>query len=97
VDVLIVGALVVVALIVVAAWRYLPALAGGVSRRKIVRVHFLDAPQSLEGVLVARTADHYRIAAPKMLEAEGQTMLLDGEIEVPRERVLMVQVLAKGA
>jgi hypothetical protein len=39
--------------------------------------------------------DCYRIANPRLLEAEGQTVSLDGVVEVPRERVLFLQLLAR--
>ena len=62
-------------------------------RKRLVRVHQADGP-TLEGILLQRRPD-YRLAAPKMLETEDQTHSLDGEVEIPRERVLFVQLLAK--
>ena len=62
-------------------------------RKRLVRIHQQDGP-TLEGILLARRPD-YRIAAPKMLEAEDVTQSLEGEAEIPRERVLFVQLLAK--
>lgn len=66
------------------------------SRRRLVRIH-QDAGPTFEGILVARGLDSYRLAMPKMLEAEDQTVSLDGEVEVPRERVVFVQLLARAA
>jgi hypothetical protein len=63
-------------------------------RRRLVVVH-QDAGPTVEGVLVHRSMDCYRIANPRLLEAEGQTVPLDGVVEVPRERVLFLQLLAR--
>lgn len=71
------------------------------SRRRLVRVHFRGDEATLDGVLLARSADHYRIGLPKLLEADSnqqvRTTPLDGEAEIPRERVLFLQLLAKAA
>lgn len=64
-------------------------------RRRLVRAHLEGNLPTLEGVLVARSPDHYRLALPKMVEAEEQTMPLDGEVEIPRERVIFLQLLAR--
>ena len=67
-----------------------------VLRRKcLARVHQENGP-TLEGILVARRPD-YRLAAPKMIEGEDRTVPLDGDVEIPRERVVFVQLLAKAA
>lgn len=69
------------------------------SRRRLVRVHFRGDEATIDGVLVGRTRDHYRLALPKVLEADSsqevRTTPLDGEAEIPRERVLFIQLLAK--
>jgi hypothetical protein len=65
-------------------------------RRRLVRAHMNSGP-TLEGVLTHRSVDCYRLAMPKLLEAEDQTVPLDGEVEIPRERVLFLQLLARGA
>lgn len=70
-------------------------------RRRLVRVHFRGDEATLDGVLLARSADHYRLGLPKVLETDGnqqvRTTPLDGEAEIPRERVLFLQLLAKAA
>lgn len=63
------------------------------TRKRLVRVHQADGP-TLEGILLARRPD-YRLAAAKLIVEEDQTESLDGEAEIPRERVLFVQLLAK--
>lgn len=62
-------------------------------RRKLVRLHMRDAAPSVEGVLLSRWGGHYRVANPKLLESPEVTHELDGELFVPRERVLYVQVI----
>jgi hypothetical protein len=66
-------------------------------RRRLVVIHQHAGP-TLEGVLVYRSKDCYRLAFPKLVQMaddERQTVSLDGEVEVPRERVLFLQLLAK--
>jgi hypothetical protein len=63
------------------------------TRKRLVRVHQADGP-TIEGILLQRRPD-YRLAAPKLLEEEDRTVPMDGEAEIPRERVLFVQLLAK--
>jgi hypothetical protein len=65
-------------------------------RRRLVVVHQHQGP-TIEGVLVHRSMDCYRVAKASLLEAEGQTVPLDGEIEVPRERVLFLQLVGRAA
>jgi hypothetical protein len=62
----------------------------------LVIVHQHAGP-TLEGVLTRRTTDAYCLENPKMLEAENMTVPLDGTVEIPRERVLFVQLVARGA
>lgn len=64
-----------------------------VRRRRLVRLHLLDVEHSLSGVLLGVVGGHYLLAKPKLLETDERTIPLDGIIEVPRERVLYVQVL----
>jgi hypothetical protein len=69
--------------------------------KRLVRVHFRGDEATLDGVLVARNTDHYRIALPKVLQTDSsddlRTTPLEGEAEVPRERVLFLQLLGKAA
>lgn len=63
------------------------------TRKRLVRIHQADGP-TLEGILIQRRPD-YRLAAAKLIVEEDQTQPLDGDAEIPRERVLFVQLLAK--
>lgn len=60
---------------------------------ELVRVHLLDDERSFEGVLVAVTPDHYRLRNASHLLTAEQSIALDGETWIPRERVLLVQRL----
>jgi hypothetical protein len=62
------------------------------SRR--VRLHFKNENRSLEGVWVGMAAGHYRIAKPEQIEAVDRTLELEGEAWVPREDVMLLQVLS---
>jgi hypothetical protein len=66
-----------------------------VGRRKLVRVHVVNGP-SLEGIYDGHRAGHYVLLQPKLLDAQGATVALDGSVEVPEQNVLFVQVLADG-
>lgn len=70
-------------------------------RKRLVRVHFRGDEATIDGVLVGRNADHYRLELPKMLEADSadevRTTPLDGAAEIPRERVLFLQLLGRPA
>jgi hypothetical protein len=66
-----------------------------IGRKRLVRVHYEADGPTFEGVLVGRSRDHYRLKLPKLIQGEQQTMPLDGEVELPRERVVFVQLLAK--
>ena len=61
--------------------------------KRRVRLHLLDVEHSIGGVLLGVVGGHYLLAKPKLIEAEDRTIPLDGLVEVPRERVLLVQVL----
>lgn len=53
----------------------------------------LDGAPSVTGVWTARAAHHYVLAAPVLHQDEGETYNLEGELWIPRERVLYVQVV----
>jgi hypothetical protein len=59
-------------------------------RARFVRLHMDGA--SMEGLLLGRDADHYRLANVTLLK-EAAKVQLDGEQWVPVERVIFVQVL----
>ena len=48
---------------------------------------------TFEGILDGRVDGRYLLLVPKMVVAEGQTVALEGPVEVPVERVVFVQVL----
>lgn len=64
-----------------------------VRRKRLVRLHLDGDKPSLEGILAGQPAGHYRLLKPVMLRAAGQSDELDGELLVPRERVVFVQEL----
>lgn len=68
---------------------------GGVTwrRRRLVRLHLEGQSFSVEGVLLEVTGKHYRLANVSHLEAEERSHALEGEVWVPRERVLYCQVI----
>lgn len=67
-------------------------------RRRNVRLHQLDPAPSVEGVLVGkpwRNGGHYVLRKPEVLaEADRSVVLAGPEAWVPRERVVLVEVLA---
>lgn len=65
-------------------------------RKCLARIHQIGDRPTLEGVLVQRQPV-YRLASPKLVEAEDRTVSLDGDAEVLREHVSFVQLLAKAA
>jgi hypothetical protein len=65
-------------------------------RKRLARIHQTDGRPTLEGVLVARQPV-YRLALAKLVEGEDRTIPLDGDVEVLREHVTFVQLLAKAA
>ena len=62
-------------------------------RRRLVRLHLPDPAPSVEGILAGRSAGHYRLLKPVLLEAPDRTRSLDGEVWVRHERVLFLQVM----
>lgn len=62
-------------------------------RNNKARLHLQDGP-TIEGILVAETRRTYVVWCPKVLEEEDATVTVSGHVEIPRERVLFVQVLA---
>lgn len=64
-------------------------------QRKRVRVHLVDVPQSIEGVLVARRRDHLEVAVPRVLLDEERSVSLDDarSVVVLRERVAFYEVI----
>lgn len=70
------------------AWRF--------RRRRLVRLH-MDVPDgtpaTIEGVRLGVWGGHYVLMLAKLLESAERTIPLDGLVEIPKSRVLFVQVL----
>ena len=66
-------------------------------RKRLVRVH-LDVdggrPDTVEGVRLGVWGGNLVLMLPKVLESAGRTHALEGVLEVPRGRVVFVQVLS---
>jgi hypothetical protein len=60
-------------------------------RARKVTLH-TDKGPSLEGILLGRSHGHYILRAVALLKDEEESHDLDGEIRVPRERVVFFQV-----
>lgn len=58
-----------------------------------VFVHTKENGPSFEGVLVGERAGHYVVAACKLLASAEEQHALDGDVWIPRENVLHVQVI----
>lgn len=63
-------------------------------KRRLVRVHFAEpGTPSVEGILVERPRQFYRLAQVKVVAGPEESYDTEGEAWIPRERVLWVQVL----
>ena len=62
--------------------------------KRLARLHLLDPAPSIEGILVGCWGGHYIVIQPKIVEQPDQVVALEGYVEIPRERVLFVQVLS---
>lgn len=63
-------------------------------KRKQVRLHLYKSDPSIEGVLMERPNGFYRLAKPELVLEQNQNHSLEGEVWVPREHVMFVQVLS---
>lgn len=63
-----------------------------IRRKRLVRAHIEGKDFSIEGVLVSQTRRHYVLANASHLESAERTHPLDGQVWLPRERVLYLQV-----
>jgi hypothetical protein len=61
-------------------------------RKRKLRLHLVDRRESIEGIFLGYEAGHYRIVNANYLRESDQTLELEGEAWVPRERVLWAQV-----
>jgi hypothetical protein len=73
------------------AW--LMRLVWRVKGKRRARLHLIDNQPSVEGILAGRWGGHYVVLTPTLL-ADGE-MPVSGHVEVPAEKVLLVQVLDK--
>lgn len=55
----------------------------------------VEGDVTLEGILLGRWAGHYVLTRCQVLESEESSLSV-GDVEVPAERVLFVQVLGRG-
>mgnify|MGYP000971961470 CR=1 FL=1 len=66
--------------------------------RRLVRLHLVEERgvpfDAIDGVLVGRWGGHYVVLLPKIVRPGGETAL-EGHVEVPAARVVMVQVLGR--
>jgi len=67
-------------------------IAWKIRGRKLVRIHQKDGLPSIEGVLVGVAAKRYILLSASILGDGGATELA-GHVEIPRENVMLVQVL----
>lgn len=61
--------------------------------KRVARLHLVGDAPSLEGILVGCWGGHYIMLQPKIVEGKDRITALEGTVEVPRERVVFVQVL----
>jgi hypothetical protein len=62
-------------------------------RRRRVRLHQLDPAPTIEGLLVGSLDSHYRLLKPVLWETSDRSHSLQGEVWVPRERVIFVETI----
>ena len=76
--------------------RWLARIFYAMRGKRRVRL-FLDVPQgrpdTMEGVLIGRWSGHYILMLPQLVNEQGEHLNLEGEVEVPSERVMFVQVM----
>lgn len=66
-------------------------------KKRRVRLHLKNDAPSIEGILVGTVDGHYLLKIPRVLKAAGDTITLDGDVEVPRSNVLFLQRLGDSA
>lgn len=67
-----------------------------IGRKRLVIVHQHEGP-SIEGIRIGFSwwSQELRLVRARMLETEGQSVQLDGEVRIPRERILFTQLVAR--
>lgn len=77
--------------------RWIGRLIYAMRGKRRVRLHLEVKPdtpvETIEGVLVGRWSGHYVLLLPRVVRGEDTSTSLEGEVEVPAERVVFVQVL----
>lgn len=61
-------------------------------KRRQVRLHLND--KSLEGILIERPNGFYRLVNASVIAEADQTYPVEGEVWIPHEKVIFLQVLA---
>lgn len=64
-----------------------------VRQRRMVRAHLDGMTQSLDGVLWSVGRDFVILKTPRLVDEQGQSVSLDGDTLIPRERVTFLQTL----
>lgn len=70
-------------------WRLAFKLRG----RKLARIHLRNGAPSVEGILVGAAGGRYVLLTPRVLQ-DPEPADLTGHLEVPKENVIFIQVLA---
>ena len=74
--------------------RWVARIVWAMRGKRRVRLHLDGTDASIDGVLLGCWGGHYVLTLPRVVEAEDRSVPLEGMVEVPRERVLFVQVIA---
>ena len=75
---------------------FLARLAWAFRRKRLVRLHLEVAegkPDTIEGWRLGIWGGHYVLTRARIFDAQGRTHALDGDVEIPRSRVMFVQRL----
>lgn len=62
-------------------------------RKRFGRLHTIEPHPTYEGILLGRWGGHYHLIHCKLLRGEGQSIAMDGHIEVPAENIVCFQGL----
>lgn len=77
--------------------RWLGRLLYAFRGKRLVRLHLEVRPgtpvETVEGVLIGRWSGHYVLLLPKVVQGPDASTSLEGYLEVPKERVVLVQVM----
>lgn len=87
--------------------RWLARIVYAARGKRLVRVHMEGggagqdtgpADLTIEGILIGRWSGHYILTRARVLESEESAITLGqgGDVEIPTERVLFLQVIGTG-